>query len=245
MANHHTFTRRGFVRALFALPALWVLAACGLRTGGSAPEIVPQQPDGDPAPAGDAPGSAPTDAGQVAPDSAPRAEVAEALPPTPACGDDDDPTPPQTEGPYFTPSSPERASLVEPGMAGTPLVVSGHVLSTRCRPIVGALLDFWHCDDAGVYDNVGYRLRGHQYTDADGRFRLDTIMPGVYTGRTRHIHVKVQAPDQPVLTTQLYFPGEPQNARDGIYDPALEMTLADEDPGKAGAFDFVLDVPAS
>ncbi len=47
-----------------------------------------------------------------------------------------------------------------------------------------------------------------QFADASGRFSLETIVPGAYGGRTRHIHVKVQAPDSPVLTTQLYFPGE-------------------------------------
>jgi protocatechuate 3,4-dioxygenase beta subunit len=163
------------------------------------------------------------------------------LQPTPACGDDDDePTPTQTEGPYFTPNSPERASLREPDMLGTPLTVTGFVLSTTCQPIAGALVDFWQCDDQGVYDNVGYRLRGHQFTNEEGRYTLETILPGVYPGRTRHIHVKVQAPNQPVLTTQMYFPNEPGNARDGIFRPELVMDLQDTDTGKLGAFNFVL-----
>ena len=87
--------------------------------------------------------------------------------------------------------------------------VTGYVYSTDCQPVANALLDFWHCDDAGVYDNTGYTLRGHQFTDAEGRYELTTIVPGLYTGRTRHIHVKAQEPDQPVLTSQLYFPDEP------------------------------------
>jgi protocatechuate 3,4-dioxygenase beta subunit len=166
------------------------------------------------------------------------------LEPTPACGDDDDePTVAQTEGPYFTPGSPERASLLDPGMAGTRLVVAGAVVSTDCRPIARALLDFWQCDDAGVYDNAGYTLRGHQFTDEEGRYRLETIVPGLYPGRTRHIHVKVQAPNNPVLTSQLYFAGEPRNRQDGIYNPALEMALQDQPDGsKSGVFDFVLQL---
>jgi protocatechuate 3,4-dioxygenase beta subunit len=165
------------------------------------------------------------------------------LPPTPACGDDDDDlTPPQTEGPFYTPSTPERNSLLEPDMPGTKLIVTGYVLATDCQPVAQALLDFWHCDDAGVYDNVGYRLRGHQFTDDQGQYFLETIMPGVYTGRTRHIHVKVQAPNQPVLTTQLYFPNEPDNARDGIFQPELLMDVQDVADGKAGTFNFVLAV---
>lgn len=167
------------------------------------------------------------------------------LAPTPSCGDADDfaETMAQTEGPYFTPNSPERADLLEPGMPGTKLVVTGYVYSTDCRPVANALLDFWQCNDAGIYDNEGYTLRGHQFTDAEGRYELTTIVPGLYPGRTRHIHVKVQEPDRPVLTSQLYFPDEPRNATDGIFDPSLVMDLdsTDNDDGKVGFFTFVLE----
>ena len=164
------------------------------------------------------------------------------LPATPACDDGDEPTVEQTEGPYFTPGSPERRSLVAEGVSGTPLVVAGRVLTTACAPVDRALLDFWQCDDAGAYDNEGFTLRGHQFTDARGRFRLETIVPGLYPGRTRHIHVKVQAPESAVLTTQLYFPGEPQNGADGIYVPELELRLRESGGRRLGAFDFVLAV---
>ena len=163
-----------------------------------------------------------------------------ALAATPPCDDGDDPTPAQTTGPFYTPDSPERTSLREPGIAGTPIVVSGSVLTTDCKPVAGALVDFWHADDRGRYDNAGYKLRGHQFTDARGRYKLESIVPGVYTGRTRHFHVKVQAPHRRVLTTQLYFPGEPRNARDGLYDPRLLMAVRDAAGGKTAAFDFVL-----
>ena len=167
--------------------------------------------------------------------------VAQTLPPTPACADDDDdPTLAQAEGPYYTPNTPERTSLLEAGISGTNLTVRGTVLTTNCQPVARALLDFWHCDAAGVYDNVGYKLRGHQFTAEQGRFLLETILPAVYPGRTRHIHVKVQAPDQPVLTTQLYFPGEPQNESDGIYNAALLMDVQDVAQGKLATFNFVL-----
>jgi protocatechuate 3,4-dioxygenase beta subunit len=163
--------------------------------------------------------------------------------PTPACGDSG-PTPPQTAGPYFKPRSPERASLLEPGMPGTRLRVEGTVLGADCAPVPRALIDVWHADDHGEYDNAGYRLRGHLYTDERGRYRLETIVPGRYPGRTRHLHVKVQAPGQSVLTTQLYFPDERDNRRDGIFDPDLVMRVSDADRGKVGRFDFVLAAPA-
>jgi protocatechuate 3,4-dioxygenase beta subunit len=146
-------------------------------------------------------------------------------------------TPRQTEGPFFTPNSPKRASLLE-GKEKSRLVLTGTVLSAQCKPVPNALLDFWHSDEEGAYDDRGFRYRGHQHADAQGRFRLETIVPAEYPGRTRHIHVKVQAPGKRVLTTQLYFPGDPGNKRDGLYQPELEMKRPK--PGE-GSFDFVVE----
>ncbi len=117
------------------------------------------------------------------------------------------------------------------------------MLTTRCRPIPNALLDFWQVDAKGVYDNSGYRLRGHQRADALGRYRLETIVPAFYPGRTRHIHVKAQAPGRPALTTQLYFPNVDRNRTDGIFDPALLVRGLRRSTSRWTArFDFVLDV---
>lgn len=162
------------------------------------------------------------------------------LAPTPVCGDD--PTPRDYEGPFFKPSSPKRTSLLEPGISGRKLVLSGFVLSKDCRPLPGALLDFWHCDANGRYDNRGFHLRGHQLTDDRGGYRLETIFPGEYPGRTRHIHVKVQARGGPILTTQLYFPGDAGNDEDFMFKPALVMKLADAGADRLGRFDFVLNL---
>jgi protocatechuate 3,4-dioxygenase beta subunit len=162
---------------------------------------------------------------------------------TPSCADDDEPTVEQTEGPYFTPRSPRRRVLRTRGMKGTPFLLTGRVLTTRCRPIPNALLDFWQADANGVYDNRGYRLRGHQRTDSKGRYRLETVVPGLYPGRTRHIHVKAQAPRRPVLTTQLYFRGERANAGDGIFLPELLVRGLRKANGRwSASFDFVLEV---
>ena len=162
--------------------------------------------------------------------------------PTPECGDDDEPTPAETAGPFFKPRSPERTSLLEERMPGARLDVSGRVFGRGCRPLAGALLDFWHADDSGEYDNDGFRLRGHQFADARGGYRLSTIVPGLYVPRTRHIHVRVQPAGGRVLTTQLYFPGEKRNARDGLFRTELLMAIdADVSPRRA-RFHFLLDV---
>jgi protocatechuate 3,4-dioxygenase beta subunit len=162
------------------------------------------------------------------------------LAPTPTCHDGDDATVAQTEGPYFKPSSPERIELFEEGMAGQPIELVGFVLTRACKPLAGALLDFWQADDKGRYDNSGFRLRGHQFSDAEGRYRLRTIVPGIYPGRTRHIHVKVQPRDGRVLTTQLYFPGESKNRSDSLFRKDLQIRTAKNAGWLAGRFDFVV-----
>ena len=167
--------------------------------------------------------------------------IAEApLAPTPACHDGDAATLAQTEGPYFKSSSPERIELIEEGMAGQPIELTGFVMTRGCKPVAGALLEFWQADDQGRYDNSGFRLRGHQFSDAEGRYRLRSIVPGVYVGRTRHIHVKVQQRSGVVLTTQLYFPGEALNRKDGLFRKELLVRTAKNAGWLAGRFDFVV-----
>ncbi len=92
------------------------------------------------------------------------------------------------------------------------------------------------------YDNTGYRLRGHQFADSAGIYYLETVMPGLYPGRTRHVHVKVRAPNGPTLTTQIYFPGEPRNQADGIFNQALLANVRDGAAGKVATFNFIVDV---
>lgn len=215
-------SRREILKLLLLTPAATLLAACSRALGLEAPAAT----------------ATPWSLLQAAPTTLPSQPTLE---PTPACDDgDDDPTPAQTEGPYYTPNTPLRTSLLEPGLAGARLTLTGQVLSTACAPLTRVLIDFWHCDSEGVYDNVGYTLRGHQFTDEGGRFTLETILPGEYPGRTRHIHVKVQAPNQPILTTQLYFPDEPQNARDRLFDARLVIAMNETNGEYRAAFDFVL-----
>lgn len=147
----------------------------------------------------------------------------------------------QTEGPYYSAGAPMRRDVTQADTAGTPLVLRGQVLDSRCRPVVGATLDFWQADGNGVYDNAGYRLRGRQVTDATGRYRLATVVPGQYPGRTEHIHVKITPPGGSTVTTQLYFPDAPQNDEDGIYTPGMEMRIvSDTDALMRAAFTFVM-----
>ena len=162
-------------------------------------------------------------------------------PTPPATADVGQPTPGQTEGPYFKAGSPERSSLVESGTQGQRLSLSGRVLTDAGTPLAGATIEFWQADENGAYDNAGYRYRGHQLTGTDGSYVLETVVPGPYPGRTRHIHVKVIATGFATLTTQLYFPDEPANDSDGIFDSRLLVQGFSETGGvRQATFDFVL-----
>jgi protocatechuate 3,4-dioxygenase beta subunit len=195
--------------------------------------------------------SAPTTLPSTAPTAptAPPVPTETAISPTPdtvappSCTSPAALTPAQTEGPYYTPNTPEKTSLIEPGIGGTKLIVTGYVLTADCQPVANAWLDFWQADDQGVYDNAGYRLRGHLFTDDTGRYALETIVPGEYPGRTPHIHVKVQPPGGSILTSQIYFPGMAANDRDGIFDPALLAKVQDSADVKVATFNFVLNAP--
>lgn len=150
-------------------------------------------------------------------------------------------TPSQTEGSYYKVGSPERKNIVE-GVGGEKLVVTGFVFDKDCKPIAGAWLDFWHADSNGVYDNTGYKLRGHQYSSEKGMFRLETIVPARYGSRPPHIHVKIRASENSqIITSQLYFPGESQNQTDLIFNETLIMQIENTQSGKIGKFNFVVN----
>ena len=159
---------------------------------------------------------------------------------TPACVDDHDLTLAQTEGPYFTPDSPEKQDFASDSPNGERMTIAGYVLTEDCKPVAKALVELWHADETGTYDNDGHRLRGHQFTDGEGRWWFDTIVPGLYPGRTRHYHIKVQRPGADVLTTQLYFPGEPGNESDRIFNSALLLDVSSDNGKKFGRYDFVV-----
>ena len=219
--------RRAFLGTMLALAVLWLAACGGQAVHGGAP---PFTPSSQPTSASISPSPSPTLSSPV---------TAQVTSPTPVCGHPTL-TPSETEGPYFRAGSPERASLLQPGMTGTKLVITGYVMTADCVPVAHALLDFWQANDRGQYDNSGYTLRGHQFTDSAGRYSLITIVPGLYPGRAEHIHIKVQGPKGPILTTQLYLPGVPQNQTDGIFDPKSVMTVQGTSDGMSAIFNFVI-----
>ena len=147
-----------------------------------------------------------------------------------------------TEGPYYKANPPQNATLRTAGVAGTPLTLTGYVVSQSCQPIANAKLDFWQAAGNGNYDNSGYTLRGWQLTDANGAYRLETVIPGLYPGRTEHIHFKVTV-NGASYTSQLFFPGVSQNEGDSIYSSQMLVKLNTTTSPATGTFTFVVNVP--
>lgn len=136
------------------------------------------------------------------------------------------PTPPNELGPYYKPRAPHATNLVRPGDAGLPLSVSGSVLDTQGRPLPGAVIEIWHADPAGQYDNQGFHYRGQLEAQEAGKYAFQTNLPGHYPQRVaQHIHYKVTAPDHETLITQLYFATDPafegDPDRNYVKDPIL------------------------
>ncbi len=158
-----------------------------------------------------------------------------------ACGD---PTAANIEGPFYTKGAPHRAVLVSDRDKGERLVVTGTVRTTSCDPLAGAEMEIWHADASGAYDNDGFHFRGALTTDPQGRWELHTIVPGRYLNgdryRPAHIHVKLHAPGHKLLTTQLYFEGDPYNDGDPFIVPSLIMAHRKKDNIRRARFDFVL-----
>src|SRR5258705_9316636 len=182
-----------------------------------------------------------------------------ALVPTPVIAHDEAPPPPKParpgartcvatadniEGPFYKSGAPHRVAIATDREPGDRLVITGSVRSTSCDSVRDAVLDIWHADARGDYDNDGYHLRGTLATDASGRFELRTVVPGRYLNgrryRPSHIHVKLRADGFPELTTQLYFEGDPYLDGDPFAVPSLVMPHTTSKGVRRAAFDFVL-----
>ncbi|GIF43502.1 dioxygenase-like protein [Actinoplanes xinjiangensis] len=181
--------------------------------------------------------------------------------------DADQATAHQGNGPYYVPGSPHRRDIRE-GRDGVPLLLRLRTVRTgTLAPLTGATVEIWHCDADGIYS--GYQrygadrfpalvsltlrrfrptdtatfLRGRQTTDDDGYADFQTIVPGWYTPRTLHIHVRVSRAGTALLGTELYFPDDfaqhiaslPPYAARGrspyVNDHDVEIRLAKGSPG--------------
>jgi catechol 1,2-dioxygenase len=125
-------------------------------------------------------------------------------------------------GPFYRPGSPLRTNLVVAGEPGTKLLLSGKVKHDDCTtPFKNAKIEIWHCSAKGVYDNDTdeFRYRGTTYTDDEGKYFFNTILPVPYeigngVSRPAHYHLMITAEGYQPLITQLYFTGDPYLSKD-------------------------------
>ena len=140
-------------------------------------------------------------------------------------------TPAQSEGPFYPVALPADSDgdLLANGALryaqGQPAWVEGTVSDLDGRPVRGARVEIWQCDQQGHYHHPGdgdradraFQGFGRVAVDGEGRYRFRTIRPVAYGGRAPHIHVKVKLGARELLTTQLYVQGDAGNARDFLW----------------------------
>ena len=118
-------------------------------------------------------------------------------------------------GPFYTANAPVLADnqLAKATETGTRLILSGIVQTLDCTKIIkNTVIDIWHANKDGAYDNTGFNLRGKVSSNAQGFYTFETVLPGKYLNgsayRPRHIHFKITPPGFPTIITQLYFEGD-------------------------------------
>ena len=176
------------------------------------------------------------------------------------------------EGPYYVPNAPQRAwdgtIPMRDDEPGTPLLFTGQVRAVDGTALPGAIIELWHADSLGFYSQFApglpeWNLRGVFVANDEGRFRIETMRPAPYqiptdgacgalidaagwhAWRPAHLHLKVSAPRHELITTQLYFPGDPHNEDDiaGAVKPELllDPSRREEGEGEIVVYDFILD----
>ncbi|HTT04727.1 MAG TPA: hypothetical protein VMF64_05510 [Steroidobacteraceae bacterium] len=139
-------------------------------------------------------------------------------------------TPEGEIGPYFADDSAtgfQRSDITDnvdgtEVQSGVALTFTVTVIDTEneCSPMEGVQVDIWHCNASGIYSDIASEntssqnwLRGYQITDTNGVVTFTTIIPGWYSGRTTHIHLRLRSKygeasstTDGTNTTQVFFP---------------------------------------
>jgi protocatechuate 3,4-dioxygenase beta subunit len=175
------------------------------------------------------------------------------------------PTPAQMTGPYYPRAIPADADADLRRVAGQaqpargrPLLLVGRVRRADGGALPGARVEIWQADAAGIYlhpgdarlteRDAGFQGYGRTTADGAGAYAFRTIRPGLYPGRTAHIHLRAEPPGGGAgLTTQVYFPDEARNAGDGLLRRLPEAQralllarLEPTDEGERAVFDIIL-----
>ena len=120
--------------------------------------------------------------------------------------------------------------------------------------ISGSLIEIWQANDEGCYgivedcdtgnpENDYFNLRGKFFSDENGNFTFESILPGYYGTRPRHIHIKVSTPDEEILVSQLYFGNDPYCENDEWCQDAEDriILLEENESGLYGEIDLIIN----
>lgn len=189
------------------------------------------------------------------------------------------PTPAQPAGPFYHPFEPltlDNDLLFRDGKTeradGDIIYVKGRILDQTGKPIEGARVEIWQANSYGRYNHPQHANSnlpidpnfmgfGHTLADKDGAYRFRSIKPAPYPDsaewlRPPHIHFAVYPPGGAPWSTQMYFLGEPLNAKDFLLRRmptdkdrervTIAFKIAEGAPdadARLGEFDIVLGMP--
>jgi protocatechuate 3,4-dioxygenase beta subunit len=184
------------------------------------------------------------------------------LPATPALPADRVPTPRMTEGPFYPRTFPKdidgdltRVMGRTSAAQGKVLDVTGRIVDRTGKPLAGARLEVWQCDNQGLYHHVGdmqpagdpdFQGFGTVSTDAEGRYAFRTIQPVPYSGRSPHIHFLVRDGARTALVSQMFIEGGAGNEQDFLYRnlgrkaELVTMRLENAGAGLRGSLEIVV-----
>ena len=158
-------------------------------------------------------------------------------------------------GPYYFEDVPFRSVIAHVDEPGQRLFISGKVKQNNCENFIsGSLIEIWQANDEGCYgivedcntgnpENDYYNLRGKFFSDVNGDYIFETILPGYYGSRPRHIHIKITTPGEEVLVSQLYFENDPYCENDPWCQDANDriILLEENEFGLYGEMDLIMD----
>jgi len=186
-------------------------------------------------------------------------------------------TPRTIEGPLYVAGAPisEHYARLDDGQdPGTVLFMTGQVRDTAGGPLANAVVDVWHANTGGTYSYFDpsqseFNLRRRILTDAEGRYRFQSIVPsgygcppdgptqqlldelGRHGQRPAHIHFFISASGHRHLTTQINLAGDQYLHDDFAYatrdELIAEIRFTEDANGRRAdiQFDFVLQPTAA
>ena len=158
-------------------------------------------------------------------------------------------------GPYYFENAPFRNVIAHEDEPGQRLYISGTVKQNNCEHnISGALIELWQANDEGCYgivedcntgnpENDYFNLRGKLFSDENGNYTFESILPGYYGTRPRHIHIKITTPNEEILISQLYFANDPYCENDEWCQDAEDriILLEENELGLYGGIDLIMN----